>query len=425
MLIIRNGLLIDPLHGWQKKADLQIADGKITGISQHIEKGRATEYIDAEGMLVFPGLIDVHAHFRDPGFTYKEDICTGSEAAIAGGYTKVVCMGNTQPRMDNEKALAYFYQKAKATPLKLYTVANVTEGMEGKRLTDMDALRSYGAVGFSDDGSPIMDTKLVAEAMEKAKALDCPISLHEEDQNFIGVHGINDGKVAELLQMKGAMDLAESSMVARDCVFAVHTKAKVDFQHISSQESVEIIRFAKQFSPTIFAEATPQHLSFNETEILRSGTNAKLNPPFRTEKDRMVLIEGVRDSTLNLIATDHAPHSIEEKGQGFLRSPSGIIGLETALSAVYEMLVKKHGMTMVDVLRLLTTNPASLYGFELPSLQKGATADLVVFDPQAQWVYTSGKSKSSNSPFLQKTLQGKVVYTIIDGKIVYKDRTNE
>ncbi|MDD4083336.1 MAG: amidohydrolase family protein, partial [Sphaerochaetaceae bacterium] len=283
MIIIKNGTLIDPYTNTEKVADLCISAGKIVQISEHIDLVGASECIYAEGMVVSPGLIDVHSHFRDPGFTYKEDIISGSNAALAGGYTKVVCMANTQPKMDNEKTIKYFYEKAHKTALKLYTVANVTLGMKGEKLTDMEALKKCGAIGFSDDGVNIKDTKVIYEAMKTVKQLNCPISLHEEDQNFIETHGINDGEVSAKLHFKGAKDIAEISMVARDCVFAVDTKAKVNFQHISSAKSVEILKFAKQFSSNIYAEVTPQHLMFNETEIYRSGTNAKLNPPFRTE----------------------------------------------------------------------------------------------------------------------------------------------
>ncbi|MDD4439208.1 MAG: dihydroorotase, partial [Tissierellia bacterium] len=279
----------------------------------------------------------------------------------------------------------------------------------------------HGAAGFSDDGLPIMDTNIVLNAMLESKRLNMPISLHEEDPRLINSPGINEGKISEKLGIKGATHLAEDVMVARDCIIAIETGAKVNFQHISSGLSVDIIRWAKSMGANITAEASPHHFSMTEEDIPKFNTNAKMNPPLRTENDRLKLIEGLKDGTIDIIATDHAPHSKEEKSREFSKSPSGIIGLETALSVGITYLVKDKHLTIMQLLEKMTLNPARLYNLQ-SGIKEGNKCDLVVFDINERWIVDEFYSKSSNSPFQGKELWGKVKYTICGGKVVYEDK---
>jgi len=327
-MLIKNGTVIDPSTGFNEKVDLLIEGGKIKNIGKfdHIQD---EEVIDADGYIVAPGLVDIHVHFREPGFTHKEDIQTGSEAAAAGGFTTVVAMANTKPIIDNEDTLKIVLEQMEKSKINVYTVAAVTKGFNGEELVDMDCLYKLGAVGFSDDGIPIKNENTVYKAMLKAKELDVPISFHEENPNFIGMPGINEGKVSDKLGIKGATNLSEDIMVARDSIIALHTGAKIDIQHISSGNSVDMVRLFKNMGANIYAEVTPHHFSLTEDAVLEYQSLAKMNPPLRTEEDRLRIIEGLNDDTIEIIATDHAPHSEDEKGQELTKAPSGIIGLET------------------------------------------------------------------------------------------------
>ena len=365
-------------------------------------------------MIAAPGLIDVHVHFRDPGFTYKEDLQTGSAAAAAGGFTTVVCMANTKPVVDSVDIYKEIEDRCEQLPIKVWQAAAVSKGFEGKELTDMDALYEAGVRGFTDDGIPLMDEKLVEEAMKKAKELDVPISLHEEDPAFIETNGINHGPVSDALGIYGSPSIAEESLVARDCLLALRSGAQVVIQHISSGQSVELVRTFKAMGANLHAEATPHHFTLTDEAVLKYGALAKMNPPLRTENDRLAIIEGLKDGTIDLIATDHAPHSTEEKSRPITQTPSGIIGLETSL-------VRPGHLTLSQLIEKMTINPASLYHLPCGSVAEGKSADLVLFDPNEKWTPETYASKSSNSPFTGWELYGKVKYTICDGKIVYKD----
>lgn len=373
-------------------------------------------------MVIAPGLVDVHVHFREPGFTYKEDIESGSRAAARGGYTTVVCMANTNPAADNPETLGSILESAKKSRINVYTAAAVSKGLKGKELTDMAQLKRLGAVGFSDDGNPLLNAGFVRDAMRAVKKLDAPISLHEEDSALMGHAGINEGAVSAALGFDGAPSVSESSLVARDCMLALDTKAKVHFQHLSCAESVAVIRLVKQLGANVTAEVTPQHFSLTEYEILLQGPLAKLNPPLRTENDRQSLISGLKDGTIDMIATDHAPHSGEEKSKPLAEAPSGLTGLETALSAGITNLVRKNHLTLMQLMEKMSLAPAKLYGFDAGYLAQGGKADIVIFDDREDWTVSSFLSKSGNSPFTGKTLSGKVKYTLCAGKIVYEDK---
>lgn len=440
MILIKNGLVVDPANKMKKKADILIYDGKIAKIADKIsdmkgitddilqEKNSECYLIDASGCTVGPGLVDVHVHFRDPGFTHKEDIGTGAQAALKGGFTSVVLMANTKPPVDNEDTLTYVIEKGKKTKLKVYTCATVTKGMAGKELTDMDALFAKGAVGFTDDGIPIMDEKLMEQAMVKAAQLKVPISLHEENPALIANNGVNRGKASEYFGIGGSPREAEISLIARDLEIALKTGAVLNIQHISTKEGVELVRQAKKKSAdsgsihecNIHAEATPHHFSLTEEAVIAHGTLAKMNPPLREEADRQAIIEGLRDGTIDIIATDHAPHSREEKEKPVTEAPSGIIGLETALALGITNLVDKGELSMEQLLERMSLNPAKLYGLEAGTLTVGAAADIVIFDAEASQIVGDYASKSSNSPFTGERLKGVVKYTIVDGAVAYK-----
>lgn len=422
MLLIKNGRIIDPESKLDKVGDILIEENIIKKIDENIEIQDNYEIIDAKGMIVSPGLIDVHVHFRDPGLTYKEDIQTGAMAAARGGFTTVVCMANTKPAVDNVETLEYILNRAKKVPINVLQAAAITKNLEGKVLVDMEMLKKAGAVGFTDDGFPIMDSSVVLNAMEEAKKLNVPISFHEEDPTLVINAGINEGSISKTLNMQGASHLAEDVMVARDCILALKTKAKVNFQHVSSKEAVDIIRYAKQKGANIYAEASPHHFVLTEDGVIKYKTNAKMNPPLRTNEDREKLIEGLKDGTINIIATDHAPHSKEEKDKEFTKAPSGIIGLETALSLGITYLVNKNHLSLMDLLEKMTINPANLYNLNSGKIKEGNSADLLIFNLKERWTVDKFYSKSSNSPFVGWELDGKVKYTICKGKIVYLDK---
>lgn len=429
-MLIKNGRAIDPESGFDGLADLLIEDGKIKKIVKRVDGGAdntvpervngADEVLDASGMIIAPGLVDVHVHFRDPGLTHKEDIETGAAAAKAGGYTTVVCMANTNPAADNPDTIGYIIEKGKKTGIHVLAAAAVSKGLKGRELTDMDALKACGAAGFTDDGIPLMDEKLVKQAMEKARELNLPLSFHEEDPAFIINNGINKGVVSDQLGIGGSPALAEDSLVARDCMIALHTGAAVNIQHISSRNSVKMVALAKQLGADVWAEVTPHHFTLDETAVLKHGTLAKMNPPLRTEKDREALIEGLKSGAIDIIATDHAPHSREEKEKPLTAAPSGIIGLETALPLAVTNLVKEGHLTYVQLFEKMCLNPARLYRLDSGRIKEGSDADLVIFDDRESFTVGDFVSKSSNSPFTGETLYGRVRFTICGGKVVFE-----
>lgn len=442
MLYIKNGTVIDPAEGRVYRADVQIENGKVAGIFPVLKDGKGGKMpeeakkneeeakkngqeIDATGLMIAPGLADTHVHFRDPGFTYKEDIETGAAAAAKGGFTQIVLMANTKPSVDNKDTLSYVLEKGKKTGIHIESCANVTMQMAGKVLTPMEELAKAGAAGFTDDGIPLMDEALVKEAMERAKRLNKPISFHEENPALITNNGVNAGKAAEFYQIKGSPREAEIDLVKRDLELALLTGAEVVIQHISARESVELLRQAKAKGAHVHGEATPHHFTLTQEAVIRKGTMAKMNPPLREEEDRLAIIEGLKDGTIDLIATDHAPHSREEKEKSITEAPSGIIGLETALSLGIRELVQKGYLTWPQLIQRMSTAPCKLYGLKGGKIEAGMNADLVLFHPEETWKVSSFASRSSNSPFIGEELPGVVYYTICGGKIVYQKETNK
>ncbi len=467
MLLIKNGYIMDPRSGKSGIFDILIDKKRINQIETFIdeselypEQQKELQIIDADGMMIAPGLVDVHVHFRDPGFTYKEDIYTGAKAAAKGGFTSVILMANTKPTVDNIDTLHYVIDKGNETNIHVYTCASITKGLQGKELVNMDTLKMEGAVGFTDDGIPIMDENTVIAAMKKAKELNVPLSFHEENPELITNNGVNRGKASAHYDIEGSPRAAEIDMIYRDLNLAGELDAPINIQHISTKEGVELVRQKKiemakkrniplplpksnenitditnpsdfnksvtQIIPTdvaqilnIHAEATPHHFSLTEDAVIKYGTMAKMNPPLRTEEDRMAIIQGLRDNTIDIIATDHAPHSSEEKAKSITEAPSGILGLETALPLGVTNLVKKGHLTYMQLLEKLTINPATMYHLDCGYIAEGGPADLVIFNENT-FTVENFCSKSSNSPFKGETLIGEIQYTICDGKIVYK-----
>ncbi len=419
MLLIKNAMVLNPKTGENIKQDILIEGNKISKIG--MIDADAEQTLDARGLTVAPGLIDVHVHFREPGFTHKEDITSGAMAAARGGYTTVVMMANTKPAIDKTDTLQYVLSRAAKQSVHVLAAAAVTEGLKGNQLTDMESLKAAGAAGFTDDGIPIMDAKLLEKAFLCTKKLHVPISLHEEDPSLITNNGIHAGKISKKLGLGGSPREAEISLVKRDIQIALKTGADINIQHISAKETVTLIREARIQSKHIHAEATPHHFSLTEEAVCQYGTLAKMNPPLRTEEDRLAIIEGLKDGTIEIIATDHAPHSREEKEKSLTEAPSGIIGLETALALGITELVKTGYLTMSELIAHMTYLPAQLYHLDAGVIEEGAAADLVIFDENEKWTVENFVSKADNSPFIGKELTGKVKFTICDGKIIYSD----
>ncbi len=423
MILIQNGYVVDPKSGMQGNYDILIDKDKIVRIGEKLQtEDRDCRLIDAKGLVVAPGLVDVHVHFREPGFTQKEDITTGAAAAAKGGFTTVVLMANTKPTVDNTDTLKYVLERGRQTGIHVTTCANVTMGMQGEELTPMEQLAEAGAIGFTDDGIPLLDERIVREAMERAAKLQLPISFHEEDPALIGNNGINRGKASAYYGIAGSPREAEIRLVERDLEIALETGAHIDIQHISTKEAVELVRLAKLKGDNIHAEATPHHFTLTEEAAIQYGTLAKMNPPLREEADRLAVIQGLVDGTIDMIATDHAPHTAEEKEKPITEAPSGITGLETALSLGITKLVAEGHMTLETLLHRMSTAPAALYHLDAGYLAEGGPADLILIDKDAVFIPGDYASKATNTPFSGWELRGKVVATICAGEIVYCEK---
>ncbi|HFI0796005.1 TPA: dihydroorotase [Streptococcus suis] len=420
MLLVKNGRVVDPQSGLDKVCNLLIDGKKIVKIAESISDD-VEQVIDATGLVVAPGLVDVHVHFREPGQTHKEDIHTGALAAAAGGFTSVVMMANTSPTISTVETLKEVLESAKKEAIHIYSVATITNQFDGQHLTDFPALLEAGAVAFSDDGIPLTNAGVVRKAMKLAKAHDCLISLHEEDPDLNGILGLNEQVAEKHFHVCGATGVAEYSMVARDVMIAYETGARVHIQHLSKAESVKVVEFAQGLGAKITAEVAPQHFSRTEDLLLTKGANAKMNPPLRLESDRLAVIEGLKSGVITVIATDHAPHHADEKNvEDVTQAPSGMTGLETSLSLGITHLVEDGHLTLLQLLEKMTINPAKLYGLDAGYLSENGPADLVIFDPTVdRLVAADFASKSANSPFVGDSLKGKVCYTISDGQVVF------
>lgn len=416
-MIFKNIRLVDPANGRDFVTDVEISDGKIISIEKTNKTG-----IDMMGKIMAPGFIDAHVHFRDPGQTEKEDIETGSMAAARGGFTSVICMANTRPVMDSKELIEDFVKRASELKINVYTVSALTKGFKGSEIVNMEENLEAGAVAFTDDGIPDMRTDIVKAAMEKAKELDAVISFHEEDPSLIKENGVNHGKVSEELNIYGSPRTAEDVMVARDGALSLYTGAKVVIQHISSGVSVDLVRFYKSHGANLYAEVTPHHFTLTEDAVLEHGTRAKMNPPLRTEEDREKILNGIADGTIDMIATDHAPHTKEEKDREIVKAPSGITGLETAFSLANMHLLKKGIIDLKKLVEIMSTNAAKLYNIPGGEIKVGEESDFVIFDTTTKWKFEESLSKSKNTPFLNKEMEGKIWMSFAKGKIAYMDK---
>lgn len=416
-MVIKNIRIIDPANKRDEVSDLFIKDGRIAFAGGPDADDEVV--IDGTGLIAGPGLVDVHVHFRDPGQTHKETLHTGAMAAIAGGFTSVVMMANTVPPLDEPGIIRDVLERAAKEPLHIYTCAALTKGLGGRDLCDFTALLDAGAVGFTDDGKPVMDENLLKRALEETAGLHVPVSLHEEDPAYITENGVNSGQASHALGLTGSDRKAEYTMIERDVLLAGAAGAILNIQHISTAEGVEAVRAAKKSCDTIHAEATPHHFTLTDLAVAKYGTCAKMNPPLRGADDREAIWEGLADGTIDIIATDHAPHSKEEKSRDFADAPSGIIGLETSFLLAYQTLVKKDILDWSKLFELMSLNPARLYGLDAGTLGDGSIADIMIFSPLEKTDYSSSASLSENSPFLGKCFEGKIKYTIVSGKVVF------
>lgn len=422
-ICIKNVRVIDPLYNRDEVADILINNGKIISVEKEINVNDDCQIIDATNLVAMPGLVDAHVHFRDPGQTHKEDIHTGALSAAAGGYTSVVMMANTVPTIDCPEVLQDVLARGSKESIHIYSAVNATKGMQGKEIVDYVPLKEMGAVMITDDGKPILDEDVFRTVCIKAKEVELPLSLHEEDPKYISENGVNSGSAALGLGLTGSDRMAEISIIDRDIKIAKDAGVALCIQHISTKEGVDLVRKAKKEGANIHAEATPHHFSLTDDAVAIHETLAKMNPPLRKLDDMLAIRKGLADGTIDMIATDHAPHSVEEKSKPFKDAPSGIIGLETALSLAVTNLIDTKVLTLVELAKVMSLNVARLYNLPAGTLEEGANADIVIFDEQEEYtVPDKFASKSVNSPFVGTKLKGKIKYTICNGKIVYEER---
>ena len=422
-LLIRNGKVVDPVGGIGGVMDILISGGRIAAIGNDL-KAENAQVIDASGLVVSAGLVDMHVHLREPGQEHKETIATGCAAAAKGGVTTVACMPNTKPVIDNPEEIKKVLDKAGAAcGVKVIPIGAVTVGQKGEKLTDFAAQQTAGATALSDDGVPIQNANLVRDAMILAKKQNITLLSHCEDADMVCNYAVNEGAVSRWLGLPGRPAIAEELMVMRDAMLAEETGAAVHICHVSTARSVSIIRQFKHKGVAITCETCPQYFTITEDEVIEKGSLARVNPPLRTQHDVEGIIRGLQDGTIDAIATDHAPHTLEEKSKPLAEAPSGMVGLETSLALTLTGLYHTGKMDLSDILRKMTINPACILRINSGRLALGAEADLTIFDPNEEWVINPHDfvSKGRNTPFAGKTVKGKVKYTIANGKIIYQE----
>ena len=423
-LLIKHGRVVDPVSGTVSIQDLYIENGKVVQLEKDIRQ-EADQVIDADGLVVCPGLVDMHVHLRDPGLTYKEDIFTGTAAAAHGGVTSVACMANTDPVVDTPEQVRYVKDKAaQANGVHVYPIAAVSMGMRGEEPSDADALKKAGAIALSDDGCNVDNANLMRDVMIHAKRLEMPVLCHCEDTTMVEGRAVNEGSVSRQLWLEGRPAIAEEIMVMRDAMLAEETGAHVHICHVSTAKSVDIIRRMKKRGVAITCETCPQYFTLTEDEILTQGSMARVNPPLRTAKDIKGIIAGLKDGTIDAIATDHAPHSAEEKSRPLTRAPSGMVGLETSLAITLTELYHTGKMKLPDIIKRMTYTPASILRLSSKGrLSLGSDADITIFDPEEVWTIDPEQfaSKARNTPFAGRKVKGRVKYTIVNGRVIYQD----
>ncbi|MBR1481874.1 MAG: dihydroorotase [Ruminococcus sp.] len=416
-LVIQHATVISPSDGYNGKADIQITDGKITAVGENLS-GDAV--IDATGLVAVPGLVDMHVHLRDPGQTAKEDILSGCRAAAAGGVTSLLAMPNTVPAVDTPETVRYILDKAKDAAARVYVAAAITKGLRSEEPTDLTALRQAGAVGLSDDGRPVVNSRFLRDAMRQAPQRGMTVVAHCEDLYLADGGKINEGAVSEALGVKGIPAAAEDCGTAREIALAAAENVPVHICHVSTKTSVALIRDAKRRGVAVTAETAPHYFSLTEQELLRRDADFRMNPPLRTAEDVKAIIEGLRDGTLDAIATDHAPHTPQEKAD-FEKAPNGSIGMETSLAVGITFLVKTGLLTLPQLIEKMSVNPARILGIPAGTLAVGANADIALLNPDEQWTVNPDAlhGKSKNTPFKGMTLTGRVKMTLLGGKLVF------
>lgn len=419
-LLIKNATVVSPSDGINEKLDILVADGKIAELGENLNADCKT--IDAEGLYAIPGLVDMHVHLRDPGQTQKEDIITGCNAAAAGGVTSLLAMPNTTPATDNRETVKYILDKAKDAKAHVYVAGSITKGLKSVEPTDIEELKNAGAISLTDDGRPVENTKFLSDAMVKANELNMSVVAHCEDLFLAGKGKINEGEVSKQLGIAGIPATAEDCGTAREIALSAALDVPVHICHVSTKTSVALIRDAKNRGVKVTAETAPHYFSLTDKELLARDADFRMNPPLRTDLDREAIINGLLDGTLDAIATDHAPHTVEDKAD-FEKAPNGSIGMETSLAVGITYLVKTGLMTFEQLVEKMSVNPAKILKIEAGNLQVGATADIAIVDLDEVWTVDVEKlhGKSKNTPFKNKTLCGKVKKTILAGELVYEE----
>ncbi|RNC69026.1 MAG: dihydroorotase [Desulfuromonadales bacterium] len=421
-LLIKGGRVIDPSQGIDETLDLLVENGKVKEFGKGISAPAGAETIDAAGMIVTPGLIDMHVHLRDPGLEYKEDIVTGTRAAAVGGFTSVACMPNTKPVNDNKAVTSYIITKARNEGIvNVFPVGSITQGSKGEALAEMGDLKEAGCVAVSDDGRPVTSSELMRRALEYAKGMGIMVISHAEDLSLVGEGVMNEGIVSTELGLKGIPWAAEDAATARDVYLAELTNSPLHIAHVSTKGALRIIRNAKARGVKVTCETAPHYFSLTDDAVRGYNTNAKMNPPLRTADDVAAVKAALADGTIDAIATDHAPHHLDEKDVEFNVALNGIIGLETSLPLSLK-LVEEGVLTLPALVEKLACNPAKILGIDRGALKPGSVADITVIDPNAAWTVEAEKlaSKSKNSPFIGLEMKGAAVYTIVGGKMVFK-----
>jgi len=428
-LLIKGGRVIDPAQNLDEELDLLVEDGEISKLAKGIVVNEGEcQIINAQGLLVVPGLIDMHVHLREPGFEYKENIQSGTRSAAMGGFTSIACMPNTNPVVDNQAIVEFIKFKAKTEGIvNVYPIGSISKGLKGEELSEIGELKDAGVVALSDDGNPIKSSELMRRAMEYTKMFDLTIISHSEEKELAGEGVMNEGYVSTILGLKGIPNVAEEIMVARDVLLAELTGCPVHIAHVSTGGSVRIIRDAKKRGVKVTTEATPHHFSLTDEAVMGYDTNTKVNPPLRKQEDVLAIIEGLKDGTIDAIATDHAPHASEEKDAEYNYAPFGMVGLETAVGLVMTKLVGQGHLTLAQAIEKLTIKPASILGLNKGQLAVGSDADITLIDLEKKEIVESKNfaSKGKNTPFQGMELKGLPVGTIVAGEIVMKDRKLE
>lgn len=423
-ILIKNGRLINPSENLDKVMDIFVEDGIIKEKAESIEK-QADTVIDAAGCYVMPGLIDLHVHFRDPGLTYKEDIETGSKAAAKGGFTTVCCMPNTKPVVDNVETVKYIIEKGEKTGLtNVLPVGAVTKNMAGVEITNVEELKKAGICAISEDGKSVMNSGVYRKAMKNAAKANVPVLAHCEDINLVEGGVINLGDKSSELGVKGISNAVEDVIAMRDIMLAKETGATLHLCHCSTKDSVEMVKRAKEEGIKVTAEVCPHHFSMCSDDITSNDGNFKMNPPLRAREDMEALIKGLQDDIMDVISTDHAPHSAEEKAKDLEHSPFGIVGLETSVALTVTNLVKKGYLTPMQMAAKMSYNPAKVLGIPKGTLDEGKIADITIIDPDKEYTIdvNTFESKGKNTPFDGYKVSGEVEYTILNGKVVYSNK---